>query len=230
MSAILVYSGLRGPIREEGCTCEFVQMGTEWERSYCWWCPVHGRGPSVKRDMVLGFVFDEKGYFTLLIRKNKPAFLAGMWNGLGGKIEDEDAGSKDAIAREVEEEAGVVIPRKEWSVFGMMHEHGSHKVHLLRAFVPWKVLEAAEMKETEELTITPIDRAVSTLNVVPNLRWLIPLALDKTVNNADIMYQKGYLSSKSSPDVEITISEENPRKPKKWTTIDEFYEAPSDKE
>lgn len=57
-------------------------------------------------DYVLSFVFDPDVKRVLLILKNRPAALAGNWNGIGGKIEPGEDPTAAAI-RELEEEAGI---------------------------------------------------------------------------------------------------------------------------
>jgi len=54
---------------------------------------------------VMGFIFNETGDKVLLMRKNKPEWQAGRWNGIGGKIK-EDEFSLEAMRRECEEETG----------------------------------------------------------------------------------------------------------------------------
>ena len=55
---------------------------------------------------VLSFVFNPALTRVLLIKKNRPASLAGRWNGIGGKIE-QDEQPIDAAHRELFEEAGI---------------------------------------------------------------------------------------------------------------------------
>lgn len=65
--------------------------------------------PQESKRYVLGFAFDEALRHVVLLQKAKPAWAAGMWNGLGGKIEPgEDA--VGAMSREFREECGVLIP------------------------------------------------------------------------------------------------------------------------
>lgn len=59
---------------------------------------------------VLGFMFNYDETHVVLIKKNKPAFMAGLLNGVGGKIE-KDENPYDAMVREFNEEAGLKV---EW--------------------------------------------------------------------------------------------------------------------
>lgn len=57
-------------------------------------------------DYVLTFVFNPAITRILLIKKNRPSFLAGNWNGIGGKIEANEL-PRAAAHRELLEEAGI---------------------------------------------------------------------------------------------------------------------------
>ncbi len=54
----------------------------------------------------LCFLFNDK---EILLAMKKRGFGQGKWNGLGGKVENEDI--KEAAAREVSEEIGVIVER-----------------------------------------------------------------------------------------------------------------------
>lgn len=56
---------------------------------------------------VLGFIFNKAGTEVLLVEKKKPEWQAGHWNGIGGKIEDDDKTPLEAMEREATEEIGV---------------------------------------------------------------------------------------------------------------------------
>lgn len=56
---------------------------------------------------VLGFVFNHDASKVLLIQKNRPAWQAGKFNGLGGKIEGQESPLL-AMVREFREETGFV--------------------------------------------------------------------------------------------------------------------------
>lgn len=64
---------------------------------------------------VLGFVYYEGQ--VLLIQKNRPAWQAGKWNGIGGKIEPNET-LLGAMSREGVEEAALAVP---WKYRGLMH-------------------------------------------------------------------------------------------------------------
>lgn len=70
--------------------------------------------PRVKQEYVVGFLFGydvdsiEKAKNVVLIKKDKPDFLKGKWNGVGGKVELGEE-PKQAMCREFLEETGCYI-------------------------------------------------------------------------------------------------------------------------
>lgn len=67
---------------------------------------------------VLGFAFDDL-HRVALIKKLRPQWQAGRFNGIGGKVEgDEDP--IVAMSREFRGETGVLVPVTEWTFRGMM--------------------------------------------------------------------------------------------------------------
>lgn len=61
---------------------------------------------------VVGFVFDHERQRVVLVRKNRPAFQAGLLNGVGGKVESHES-SRSAMARECVEECDLKI--EDWN-------------------------------------------------------------------------------------------------------------------
>lgn len=138
----------------------------------------------------LGFAFDipqpqpnvyTYGARVALIRKIKPAWQAEHLNGIGGMIEEFDrvAGhgasrvGLNAMVREFEEETGLETKISDWTYF---HTMGSEEwqVECYRAFnMPLSLLKTTT---EEEVVICEVDRLSG--DVLFNLRWLIPLALD----------------------------------------------------
>lgn len=137
----------------------------------------------------LGFAFDSPdprttdGIHTLpqvgLIRKIKPTWQAGSLNGIGGTIEESDRGDGasraglNAMVREFEEETGLRTVHNDWRCF---HTMGNERwqVECYRAFhMPLSLL-----KTTTEEEVLVISALYLPHDVLWNLRWLIPLALD----------------------------------------------------
>lgn len=121
-------------------------------------------------DYVAGFLFSMDCTEVALIQKNKPRWQRGKLNGIGGKIELGEH-PREAMKREFTEEAGVEIGG--WRKFCVLRARDG-TVHFFMAF--GKMDEVIQMEEeaiwTCKITELPV------LNVVDNLRWLIPMALD----------------------------------------------------
>lgn len=121
----------------------------------------------------------------LLIEKNRPAWQAGKLNGLGGKVEPTES-DHEAMVREMEEEAGITIP--DWTLFATLAGDG----YIVNCFHAVNVQIAnASTKTNEEIDVLtlPLD---PNDPLIPNLRWLIPMALEsiqgKECLNAEIRY------------------------------------------
>lgn len=59
-------------------------------------------------NFVLGFLFDPDYDVVVLIKKERPTWQAGAWNGVGGRVEEGET-SHAAMVREFEEETGVFV-------------------------------------------------------------------------------------------------------------------------
>jgi 8-oxo-dGTP diphosphatase len=128
------------------------------------------------KEYVLGFLFNATGEDVVLIRKTKPAWQAGKLNGVGGKIEEIDATTKDAMIREFREETGVTY--EDWKHFGTMYSPNTWAVHLYKGMddVAYRV----ETVTDEEVDVYACEYLPDSEEVISNLKWLIPVALDKT--------------------------------------------------
>jgi 8-oxo-dGTP pyrophosphatase MutT (NUDIX family) len=123
---------------------------------------------------VAGFLFSSDGSKVALIHKNHgPASVVGHWNAIGGKRTSGEPGLPDesasaAMWREFNEEAGVAVG---WTLFLRLFGK-DWSVEFFHAFDTTK-LEACRTLESEEVRIFPVS---DLPNVVPNLRWIIPMA------------------------------------------------------
>lgn len=131
---------------------------------------------------VAGFLFDVKREEVALVIKKKPDWQKGKANGIGGKVEPTDKSIHHAMEREFKEETGVSIPHSDWDNYATIKGE-DYICHFFRAFD--NVIAYVETTE-EEITTINVD-ALDTLSHIPNLRWLIPLALDKTIKSAVII-------------------------------------------
>ena len=124
----------------------------------------------MKTNYVLGFYFSTDLERVALIRKQKPAWQAGKLNGIGGKLEN---GEKplSAMRREFREEAGLTVEK--WVEFCQMIGIG----FTINCFAAIGDPRECKSQETENVGVFHV-RLVSR-NQVDNLRWLIPLAINK---------------------------------------------------
>lgn len=131
---------------------------------------------SMQRDYVLGFSFDLKTEHVVLIRKNKPEWQKGKWNGVGGKIE---RGETPIIAmrREFEEETGIKESEQgDWAEFALLDGPG-FQVYVFRSWIPHTVLRSAYTRAGEVVAIWSMRELFDGIACVSNLKALIALAL-----------------------------------------------------
>jgi len=119
---------------------------------------------------VAGFMFSHDLRQVALIEKQKPTWQKGKLNGIGGKIEEGES-AFEAMVREFKEETGYT--EKNWIPFCILTgSWGS--VHFFT--VQSTGIHHLETMEREKIIVGP----VSTLyvkNRIPNLEWLVPMAM-----------------------------------------------------
>ncbi|WP_298441926.1 NUDIX hydrolase [uncultured Ferrimonas sp.] len=125
---------------------------------------------------VAGFLFNHAATEVVLIRKINPAWQRGHYNAVGGKIEPGES-AIDAMVREFEEETGVLIPASSWTHYAHIHRPTDYHLQLFFAHSD----QAYDCRTVEQEIVARF--AVSALpdNLISNLRWLIPLALDQHI-------------------------------------------------
>lgn len=122
---------------------------------------------------VLALLFTPGRERVVLMRKTRPAWQAGRVNALGGKLLPGES-PVDAARREVREEAGVAVDG--WEEF-LVWDDPVYRMHAVRAFDA--AAERAHTAEDQEVFLAPVDALPAEL--IDNLRWLVPLALDRDV-------------------------------------------------
>ena len=122
---------------------------------------------------VLALLFTADRRRVVLVHKTRPAWQAGRVNALGGKLA---AGESpiEAARREVHEEAGVHV--REWEEF-LVWDDPVYRMHAMRAFDDAAL--GARTAEDQEVFLAAVDSLPP--NLIDNLRWLVPLALDRDV-------------------------------------------------
>ena len=132
---------------------------------------------------VVGFLFDDDGRRVVLIEKRKPAYQRGLLNGVGGSIETTDATEWVAMSREFAEEAGVGRQGFAWEKFLDFNTFNSIDgdktkpayVAFFRAFdsVAFELARTMTRENIHKIEVEDL-RLYRTM---PNLAWLIPMAL-----------------------------------------------------
>jgi 8-oxo-dGTP diphosphatase len=107
------------------------------------------------------------------MRKSRPAWQAGKINALGGKIQPGES-PPEAARREVREEAGVDV--EPWEEFLVWDDH-VYRMHALRAFHA----AAGRARTAEDQEVFLASARELPPDVIENLRWLVPLALETDV-------------------------------------------------
>jgi 8-oxo-dGTP diphosphatase len=128
---------------------------------------------------VLGIVTTVDDKKVLLIRKVKPEWQNGRWNGIGGKLEDGETPHR-AMDREWREETRCSVPAR-WDLrVRLVHPARSSLVYFFHG-----VLTHAEMScfqdEGRGEILEIFDVAHLPPEVMDNLRWMIPMFLDQGV-------------------------------------------------
>lgn len=124
-------------------------------------------------DYVAGLLFSGDREHVALVEKIKPEWQRGRLNGIGGKIEAEDASPLGAMIREFEEETGLRVPQ--WDLFCELRNR-ENLTYFFRSFAAGSIAHVSG-REAERISAYPVPE-VDGLNIMPNLRWLIPMALD----------------------------------------------------
>lgn len=121
-------------------------------------------------EYVVGFLFDESSEYVLMVQKNRPEWQKDLLNGLGGRIEPGEYPA-DAMSRECIEEAGV---NPEWSKYATV-TYGEHVLHFFASRDAAAFSDARSCTD-EHLVRVPLMAVLYAEAIIPNLRWLIPMA------------------------------------------------------
>jgi len=124
-------------------------------------------------EYVLGFLFSPDRARVVLLEKARPAWQRGRLNGVGGHIDGGET-PEAAMVREAREETG--IRDVTWEHFATM-EADAWRVYVYRAFDAQ--IDAASGRVDEPVRYC--DPSCLPPGVIPNLRWLVPLALDAEI-------------------------------------------------
>jgi 8-oxo-dGTP diphosphatase len=119
----------------------------------------------------LGFAFYRERRKVVLISKTKPAWQRGKLNGVGGKIEAGET-CNVAMAREFKEETGCETFCTDWVKFTEMR-FPDVVVYCFACRLP----SHKEVRSTTEEEVLVWDLDDLPERIIPNLAWLVPMAL-----------------------------------------------------
>lgn len=124
---------------------------------------------------VVGFQFNNDGDRVAVIRKGRPEWQAGLWNGIGGGVERGES-VKDAMEREFSEETGVFQGSVIWRPFVDLRTWTHNLVTFFSSFTD--SVELVRTATDEEVNVYSLGRLHALKEqLVPNVLWLIELAL-----------------------------------------------------
>ena len=130
-----------------------------------------------KTDYVVGFVFSSDRSKVVLVKKNRPEWQAGFYNGVGGKMEEEDQGNSfHTMTREFREETGVEVSYLDWELYAVL----SGCNFLIKVFCLFsdEVVAKVTTVTDEPIEIVDVDLNVLRTTAISNAAWLIGAALD----------------------------------------------------
>jgi len=126
-------------------------------------------------DYVAGFLFSNDLQHVVLIRKKRPAWMAGFCNAVGGHIERDEI-PVVAMTREFMEEAGLFISK--WSEYTTLHTRGGI-IHWYWATAGVATLHASKTQTDEEIQVYLVEHVLmGKVAAMTNLNWLIGMAIN----------------------------------------------------
>lgn len=151
-------------------------------------------------EYVAGFYFSNDLTSVLLVRKAKPAWQKGKLNGIGGKVGGirnmatgeiiSEESPESTMVREFLEETGIKTKQSDWLRFCVLNCKPS-RIHFYAIKSSYSVSDLAKFegvaKDADPTNPEYIEHYyLAKLGgpVIPNLNWLIPMALNK-LNNVD---------------------------------------------
>lgn len=130
----------------------------------------------------LGFLFTPDGKQVVLIRKNRPANLAGKLNGIGGQLGPGES-ARAGVGREFLEATGVSIPPQEWRPVARLWGKG----YEIAGFCAFSEAAArCTSKTDEEVALLPVRYDLLRFEGAMGLSWVIAAALDPNKPVLDI--------------------------------------------
>jgi len=104
----------------------------------------------------MGFVVSLDGRRVVLLRKNRPSYLAGLWMGPAGHVEPGES-PLEAVRREFEEEAGVHVP--DWTFVRLVERpERPSEIHVFFGCHDLAGVRTATDEEVRVFELAEIDR------------------------------------------------------------------------
>lgn len=129
----------------------------------------------------LGFAFDTSGNVAL-IRKNRPDWMKGKLNGVGGKANDGETCCQ-AMVREFQEETGVITSPFMWKRFASITNNINYDIDVFHILLSQETLSECKTTTDEEVLIIPKHK-INEYYVENELPWLIELASRNVFSNS----------------------------------------------
>lgn len=151
-------------------------------------------------EMCLGFLFDCNYKHVLLLKKRRPEWQAGLYNGVGGHLEAVDQGLPfKAMCREAEEEVGVqTIGWRPYAVMEIMMRMPpaeserfaeTKRIHVFACVNDHWMSKFKQLtdEEPQVFRLVPSNWRdgvddIDYLQCIPNLRWLLQMAQDISID------------------------------------------------
>jgi 8-oxo-dGTP diphosphatase len=129
-------------------------------------------------EFVVGFLFDSDLKLVVLIRKRRPKWMNGRYNGVGGHVEEVDAEKAEAADTTPELQAMIREWREEtgddqeigWKPFMKLETRGG-VIHFFAG-----TGDVSRARTVTDEKVNWWEAANMPSNVLPNLRWLVPMA------------------------------------------------------
>lgn len=138
----------------------------------------------MSKQYVAGFLINPSANTIAVIRKQRPHWQRNKFNAIGGKINNGES-PREAMAREFEEETGVRIEGNLWQPLCTLQGHKvtaedtdtQFTVYFFFRLTTLHLQTRLHSTTDEEVTIMSLSDRAWLENAIPNLSWLIPMAL-----------------------------------------------------
>jgi 8-oxo-dGTP diphosphatase len=135
---------------------------------------------SDRLQMVVGLAFDPAyKNVALILKQGGPPCVRGNWNGIGGKIDPGET-PVQAMAREFHEETGVALSEDYWRQFAVLH---ADNYDLFFFVADSDSVTCCRTMEQERVQLFPVEEAIRIINLMHNIRWMIPFLCDREIEH-----------------------------------------------